>query len=780
MALEPISEKPKNAITDAADKGDLATKPADKISKQFWDAEDSFGSIQRPTPTYEPVNGVNWANGESGALDAPGNGAAAAGFSEPIEFVHFGVVYQDGREKFVAAKDPKPVDDMVNYAQVPDNVRAVHFRDALQRETVLLAGFLRSTKLAVKYRHDTTNSSARDKDASTSMGGLAGALGGLSDLTGGATGSKSMISEDELRPFLEELQRIAPTIDGQSIEYSKLHTAGMDLHVLRTTYERWLKRSIEKLDAKPADKGMLDAAASSLNPLGLGGPVAKVAEVIGPILQLVQKWSTVTTDAYFHMTLEYSYAMNGPIITAARLMSEDAIRRSAFPAFSVWMKPPPPPTDPNAPAAPPSNPTLIDKVAAGVKDVENFLKRPVPRCPGTPFLDVAFEEPPPSKEGANAADRKGLEVRSVALPELAARLVAEALKKHGVKLDKLGAIGGYVCDVIVEGSRTVADFLHAVYGVVTTLTVDEKIDEAHMLAAGRTHLVNKLVYLALEKLKVLPLLRSTPLNLNGRSYVDPEALVGQGLHALLDALEPALKTIDPILEFAMYELAADLADARKWCGEHFTMEAYLAILPATYAKLVRHLVFFLVDTILKLVTEKVLNPALAAVGLPGVSGAPGDDDSPLGVAKKLGGGPLGLVGGSLGKAGDLVNRVSNAIRDAQALGNALGKGLDRAEKISKGKYGFGGQDEDNDEAGQSIEDGINDIKNAKGKDKKHDRAGAPETKKAGDDYPFPSRVGLGMGKAITDDELKAVVAEATKRKMKRTGTADSVTAKAAK
>ena len=811
----PVQDRD-NAIKDLAKKGDLATEQTEKVSKLLWGAEDEFGSIRRPEPTYEPENGVDFANGEKGALDAPGNGAAAAGFSEPIELVHFGVVYQDGREKFVAAKDPKPVDDTVNYESTPDNVRAVHFRDALQREAVLLAGFLRATKLAVKYRHDTTNSRAvpkapaeqpaptersegernsndREKSAGTSLGGLAGALGGVADLTSGGTGSKSMISENELEPFFKELQRIAPTIDGQTIEYAKLHAAGMDLHVLRCTYEKWITKSLVRLDNKPVDKGMLDALSNSLNPLGLGGPVAKVASVLGPIVKLVQKWATVTTDAYFHMTLDYSAAMTRNIVSSARLMSEDAIRRNAFPAFSVWMKPPPAVKDPNAPPAPPpSKPTILDEAKEAVNKVGNFLKQPVPRCPGTPFLDVAFEEPAPSKAGTRAEDRKGLEQRSVELPQLATRLVGAALVKHGVDLEGLGVVGEYVRDVITEGCRTVADFLHAVYGVTTTVQAKDTIDREHMLAAGRTHLVNKLVYLVLEKLKILRFVRGSGVAF-GSVSLDPEALLMQGFERLASALEPALKAIDPILEFAMYELAADLNAARLWCttdpasapgapptGE-LTMEAYLAILPATYAKLVRHLVFFLVDTILKLVTDKVLNPALAAVGLPGVSGKP-EDNSPLATAQKLAGGPLGLLGGNLGKAGDLVEKVSKKIRDVQELGNAIGKGVERAKDLADGKkYGYGNGPNDNAMAEKSISDGIDDIKNAKGPDEQKKRAEAAKKEAdLGAPYPFPKRVVMGMGKAITDDELKAVVAEATKRKMKRTGVADSVTKKAVK
>jgi hypothetical protein len=274
--------------------------------------------------------------------------------------------------------------------------------------------------------------------------------------------------------------------------------------------------------------------------------------------------------------------------------------------------------------------------------------------------------------------------------------------------------------------------------------------------------------------------------------IDPEALMGQGLARLESLLEPALKAIDPILAFAMYELADDLTDARAWCGgaavvdrvaadgriekvlvnDNFTVEAYLAILPATYAKLVRHLVFFLVDKILELFTTNVLNPALKAVGLPGVSNDP-KKSGVLGAADALAGGPLGAVTKNLGAAGDLVEKASKVIRDAQALGNAIGKGLERAKQIAEQGYGHG----HNKDAEDSFNAGIDDIKNAKGEDKSKPRKdkAAPADTPPGDGYPFASRITLGVGKPITDGDITAAKAIAAKHKIAWRDTTDTAT-----
>lgn len=757
---EQKSNDKRNFIHDAVAKGDRATAYTDKARDGLWGAEDEFGKVERPAHDYRPRNGINFATGEQGALDAPGGGAAAASYSEPIEFVHFGTIYRDARDKFVPPKDPTPIDDTEHMDPPPtEEHRAIHYRAALQREAILIAGFIRSTKRTVKYRFDPSNSS-KSQDPG---GAFAGVLMGTADIAGGA-GSKSLIAEDEVAPFLQELTRVAETINSNTIEYSKLHQAGIDLNVLATSYHEWLKTAILRLKHEPAvGGGMLGAAANVLSPLGIGGPLESVSKTIGPIIGTVQCFASITADSYLRMAFEYSNAMNPAIIDACRAMSVDAIRRKANPPFAVWNKPPAPRSKPKELNSAPGGQSILQDVSDTKDEIVNFLTRPVPRCPGGPFTDMAFEE----KGGA------GYDVRSKALPKLASKLVAEALGKHGVDVDEPGSFRDYIRTILEEGSRTVIDFLHAVYGVATTLPPDEAIEPAQMIAAGRSHLLNKLAYIPLERFKILGLVRGSGFSF-GNTKVNLESLLARGLNALQSALEPALKALDPILEFAMYELATDLDEARTWTTGNFTMEAYFAILPATYAKLVRHLVFFLVDTVLQLFTSCVLNPAMRAMGLPGV----GDGSGPLGAASALAGGPLGAVTSGLGFLGDAAQRAGKAVRDAQAVGNAVARGLETAKDLSQRKYGSGC---DNDKALADGARAIDDIENAKsdepeGRARKNSPSAADVAAKT---FPFPCRIVKAVGKRITDDELKKAQELAKKMDAAWKDADDSVQASAA-
>lgn len=770
-ATGPSSGNP-NAQEEGLDGGraNAVIAKADALRDYFWSTE-AVMNIRRPTPTFEPDNGVDFANGDQSALDAPGGGAAAAGFSEAIEFVHFGTIYKDARDRFTSP-GAQPIDGTLNHHESvrPTAMRAMHYREALAREAILLAGFFRATKKAITYRFQGNSNASQAGGSGSGFGAVAGLMTGAADLVGGST-SKSILAEDEVEPFLKELNRIAEAIDAEEIAYETIHRAGIDLHVLRSSYERWLRTALARLDNSPPQKGMLGTigdklgAGSALGPLaGAAGAAGKalsgVAEKIAPIVSLVQNYATIVQDSFLHLALEYAVAMNPAIVTACRAMSVDAITRNAWPAFAVWHKPgpvvgapPPPPPSARSGGIQGAIEDAVDDVRTTaedvVTDVDNFLMRPVPRCPGGKFVAMAFQEP---------ADAN-LEVRSVKLPELSARLVSAALRKHKIDPTGLGGVGTYVRDLLVEGSRVVVDFLHAVYGVSTGIQVGETIAKEQMLAAGRTHLLNKLIYLPLEKFGLLSPLRAIAPKFNGKAIVDAEQILARGLAKLHEVLGSSVgPKMDAILELTMKEVTDDLNAARAWAGPHFTMEAYLAALPTIYGKIVRHLVFGLVDLVLDLLAKQVLDPVLGSLGLPGV----GKGGSPLGAANGLAGGPLGAVGKGAGLVGGEIDKLTQVVRDAKAK-------LDAADRVQKAAQQFllkGMSTTDSEERRKAWQE-LGDSRAAFGKAK-----GAKTTKPGGDeaaavppapDFPFRQRKKRGVGKVITDGELANVEALAKKK-----------------
>ena len=742
---------------------DALTAPLNSVEQVADTTENSlYDSVHKKTDPYKADECV-YRNGKDftavssdGPLNAPADNSMAVSLSQRVEFIHFGHVYRDGRERF--AHDV--LDDTKAYEKPPVYARAIQYRGALEREAILLAGFLVATKRSLAEQYDTSAKSPQDGDKPSGAAALAGALQGAADLFGGATDTKTVISETELTPFFQELNRIAPTIDQTPIPYDALHQAGLDLHALRVTYYNWVVTSLKRLDSPTPDKGGgLLAALPVLGPV-LSGPLS----FMGPLITLAQKWSLLPMDVYHHMTIDYTRVMLKPVINGCRAMSEDALTRNAHPAFPVWNKPPEPepepePEEPPAPKPPWEGGNVgewttyqanhakkkvekavdekVDQAKAAVASANNWMTRPTWKTPGSAFLDIVFERNPEQGEA-------GAEVRTGKPAEHAVAIINTQLERFGAGFKDLGFFGPILSRMILEMCTVLADFTRGAYTVLPCLLPDEEVSHDQMLEAGRTHLINQLIYILLDKTSALGWLRQQQTGITlpvlGPLGVSAEGLLGRLLEKLHSVIDSQLSVIDGILKIAMFELAEDLGAAKKWAGGHMTLEVYLATLPVEYAKLVRHLVFPLIDLLLHVVYDEVIGRAMGL--LPG-----------------LGGGPQGwanALGGKVRSVGNWAHDAQQTIRDYDAkvtkIKDAITKGFNPLG-LAEEKLGFKDASAADSET-QKLEDEKKAILGAKGETK--DRMASPTEAQPGPDFPFGSRKPSGEAKKIDDPTLKAI------------------------
>src|SRR5262249_39936896 len=142
-----------------------------------------------------------------------------------IEFIHFGHVHTDSSEKF--AQESKVKDDQPLAAKRAEVGRGVRFRAALQREALLIGGYVAQTHAALQ-------------DWKSSPGGLGQALEAAANLMsafgGGGGGGPSGPDPSDLNDYAEAVEKAVDPIAASPAEYPKVHAAGIALHQARADY----------------------------------------------------------------------------------------------------------------------------------------------------------------------------------------------------------------------------------------------------------------------------------------------------------------------------------------------------------------------------------------------------------------------------------------------------------------------------------------------------------------------------------------------------------------
>ncbi len=596
-------------------------------------------------------NGEDWTAAEDGALtvNASVSGGTTIDLPEPIEFVHFGRVYRDRSPLFPCPK----VDDTARTLIAPPNTpgagsdipaHGLMYRAALQRETVLLGGFIRAQMDALI---------AEEKSK-----GVIGVLATvLADLTGSGGGTKDKANAIDLNPHLKKVIEAGKKTNRPRVDYPTLHETGIMLHTARRAYREYLVTEAEKRHqpAKSNGGGILNEQVDEINEglaaghSWLGGKhdpnkpaahdaVPKLTALVPPgvqdFLSVVQKISFKAWDVAAGLNYEYAIRLEPIIENACREMTVSSIRSRALPVFPVWFLEPQPeyqlpadveqkifdkidnPLDKGTLPKPLGFVTeAINKAAdivtdpikhelnywdsqVGIDKTLDFLSRPDRYTPGRPFLDDIFLIPtdpdPPDVPDAARRARVGW---SGGLGQMAVDVFKSAL---GVS-----DMPGFLEFVIAKISTVCAEFIRGVYCRLLTLKDTDHVSEAEILEAAKRHLVGNVIESILGAVSFVDGLRKVTLDIPiAEVAISTDALIGRAKEFAALNLE---EFIDPVVKFAMRDLHGMIFAYRATAitNRALTMEVHLAQLPTVFARLFRNMFFPLWDKVLERAMEAV-------------------------------------------------------------------------------------------------------------------------------------------------------------------------------
>lgn len=600
-------------------------------------------------------NGEDWTVAEDGSVtvNASVTGGTTIDLPEPIEFVHFGYVYRDRSQLF-----PNPLIDDTAAALTPADVPAhgLMYRAALQREGVLLGGFIRAQMDALI---------AEEKSK-----GVIGVLAQvIADLTGSAGGTGDKPNAVDLNPHLKKVIDAGKKINRAKVDYPVLHEAGIELHTARKAYREYLVTELEKrvgpITGKSPGGGILNDQVDEVNEALEAGhswlgkehdpehpeehdAVPKLTRLVPPgvqdFLSLVQRISFKAWDVCMALNYEYAIRLEPIIESACRNISVSSIKNRAVPVFPVWFLEPQPefvldPEIENRIFDKVDNPfghktglvgkvtdalnKVVDVISDPVKDALvdydnkvgidktfDFLSRPDRYTPGRPFLDDIFLIPtdpdPPDVPDAAKRARVGW---SGGLGQMA----VDALK-GALKIKKLPSFLEFV---IAKVSTVCAEFIRAVYCRLLTMKDSDQVTEAELHEAAKRHLIGNIIESILGGIKFVDKLRNFTLDVPiAEVTVSVDAIIGRAKEFAALNLE---KFIAPVIKFAMRDLYGLIFAYRETAIQNkaLTLEVHLAQLPTVFSRLFRNVFFPLWDKVLERAMEAItssLAPKVLEVG----------------------------------------------------------------------------------------------------------------------------------------------------------------------
>jgi len=555
-------------LDDASSKLDALTgggKPAAA-------AESKPAVFEKDVPLSEPESGSSGQVGTSynGQPDQPN--PIDAGI--PTEFIHFGKVHPGIGKKF----------PHVSFAPAsettPPDGHAIMMRDALEREAIVLFGFVSSTKQALK-----------DVNASK------GAIGAVADMAAAAFGGGGPSAPDpsQLDTFLTDIQSAIKPANVETILYPDVHEAGKKLHETRAKYITFCE-SLNAYYVKPPEGNPLDAAA---------GAIANIPGV-GNIMATVQRFAFKFLDLYLAAYLELRVTHEKSIETGAHGLTIKAIKAEYKDfnfTYPIWFKKPDSQKkkddkkDDDNLLKP-----VVEKVDEVKKDVEekindvyDFLgvNSAPPKTPGTDALGSIF--------GAYKGPK---ETVPDAIPSASTCLI----KGMDAAMQDIHGIPDFVKNVMVRINDVNVGLLEELYGRIMAGGGEGAIDSSAMVMAGRRHLSKKIVEIMGSLASGL--LPGGDISMNVQ---DGKKLSAQGFIAKLIE-DKLIHYVDPIINFAIGDLAGQIEASRKKAQDNKaqTMEVLFGRLPWFTSLMFRNTFF----PIWNLVVEKVfetISPEIAKI-----------------------------------------------------------------------------------------------------------------------------------------------------------------------
>lgn len=493
----------------------------------------------------------------------------------PTFYLHFGFEHPDMGKNF-----PHITYAPANETDPPEG-HAISFRDGIEREAIVLFGFVSSTKQALV-------------DATASRGGV----GAVVDMAANALGGGGGAAPDptQLDTFLSEIKSTVATINAATVKYPDIHAAGKKLHETRANYAAFCK-SLNDYYVKPPEGNPLDAAAGAL--ANLPG--------VGNIMATVQRFAFKFFDLYLAAYLQLRTTHEKSVELGAHDLTIKAIKADykdfTF-TYPIWFTKPDSQKPKKQEAGDDKNllKPVTDKVDEVKKDVEekvndvyDFLgtNSAPKKTPGTDALKEIFGKLKGPKETTPDA-----------IPSASTCLI----EGMDAAMKDIKGIPNFVKTVMTKMNDANIGLLEEIYARMMAAGCEGPIDSAALVMAGRRHLSVKIVGIMGDLAGgVLP---SSDFSMNVTE--GKQISVQQFLAKIVE--EKLAPYVDPVIEYMIGDLAGQMEASRKKASDEKaqTMEVMLGRLPWFTAIMFKNTFF----PIWNLVIEKVfdeINPQIADV-----------------------------------------------------------------------------------------------------------------------------------------------------------------------
>lgn len=574
------------------------------------------GSKSAADSTEKPERGASIQKAEDNSPkgkfggDAKGDAVPNLHDSAPIEFIHYSLVHADDGKAFPHGQFKPPAGGK---GGAPAG-RAIMYRDALEREAIMLHGFLSSCKMVLA---EYLKNHGIAGDAAQVVGSL---LGGGS--------SKPKPDPTQLDGYMDKVTAAATPITTAQVKYPDVHKAGADLHQSRANFKQFAA-SLNDFYLKSDDGGS--------SPLGALNKV--VGSLPGPakVLMTIQKIGFSMFDIYLGVFLEMQGKLQRPIELASHQMTIDAItsnyEKHAL-TFPIWSAVEEAKEEETAPEDTEEEKKkggfhkevdflkpvkdkakeVSDKVDDVKKDVYDFAgANDEPKeTPGSDQLTTIFSTLKGGESGKDAGSAA----------EMTTTALNNALKSVGGMPDFLNA-------PIREITAANMALLEEVYKRIMALSPAElkanKIKPEMLEAAGRRHLEQMLVGLPV---KLLASVMPAKLGGGGKD-VNFQGVSAQQLitHQIEEKLGKGVvgSIVNKVLDISIGQLADNLEDIRAKAAKEdsLTMEVFLGRLPWFTALMFRNTFFVMWNELVKVAfgpAAGFLDKASDAV-TPGIEGA---------------------------------------------------------------------------------------------------------------------------------------------------------------
>lgn len=480
----------------------------------------------------------------------------------PVQFVHFGMTHMDDGTRF-----EHPLIDDTKPEVIPEGMdpRALMYRAAMLRETLLLHGFVASTRDVLNEYNASKGTAGEIMDAAAGL------------LAGGGEGTEPP-DPAELERMLADIRLAGGGSALEDIQYEAIHTTGSALHQARADHVKFCLEHLEPFYvAKDGGGGG-----------GGGGLMGTVGDVVGPlpgvgdVMEIVTGIIFKAFDLYVAMYLCARDGMERSLNAASYDLTLRQIRDGYTPVFDAWFpRPPVPVDDTDGGDGGGGGGSPLDDITKPITDAIDTVESEIDSAKQS-FREFFGEEPEPTFGDASMTMAVGT------LEDAAAEYIRAFRTVIGVD-----DLPDFVKRLLTEFVKLNAESLRRILMAIHQGSGRKPIVNEALYELGRQSMYHRILKILADLVPFLGMLSDPDaklINLNGVGGLGASDLVNKGLSELDTSIGPPLNNI---VELAMAQLGDALRGIQaEGVRDHgVTMEIYLGRTPYLLTLMMRNTLF---------------------------------------------------------------------------------------------------------------------------------------------------------------------------------------------